>query len=92
MKGTPPHGCQATLAYQVAAGLGAFSPTETRQGSPVRGKESKGMQQSHGQTLLHLYGTCQGPAPGTGGSPWKAADGGNHRGWVKLGFSRINVA
>jgi hypothetical protein len=36
--------CQPTLAHQVTAGLGTFSPTEARQGSPVKGTGSLGRQ------------------------------------------------
>ena len=34
-----------TLAHPVSAGLGAFSPTHARQGSPVRGTEFTDRQQ-----------------------------------------------
>ena len=49
-----PHGYQPSLAHQIVIGLGAFSPTEARQGSLVRGKGSKGKQQSQSQLLLQL--------------------------------------
>jgi hypothetical protein len=39
-----PQMCQPTLAHQVTAGLGTFSPTEARQGSPVKGTGSLGRQ------------------------------------------------
>jgi hypothetical protein len=58
------------LAYQVAVGLGQSSPIEAGQGSPVRGKGSKGRQQSQRQLLLlgvphedqasHLLHMCRG--------------------------------
>ena len=48
------HGCKPTLAYQVVIGLGTSSSTEARQGCPIKGKESKGRQQSQRQPLLLL--------------------------------------
>jgi hypothetical protein len=53
-KGQASHGYQLTSAYQVAVELCAYSSVEPRQGSSVRGKESKGRQQSHRQFLLQL--------------------------------------
>ena len=54
------HDYQPTLAYQVTVGVGVSSPIEGRQGSPVRGKGSKGThegsQQNQRQPLLHLLG------------------------------------
>ena len=55
-RGEAYHGYQLTLAYQVAVGLGTTFPIETRKGSPVRGKESKGRQQSQRQLLFQLLG------------------------------------
>jgi hypothetical protein len=43
-----------TIAHQVAAGLGAFSPTEARQGDPVRRTGSIGRLQIQGQLWLQL--------------------------------------
>ena len=42
--GDVPPGYQPTLAPQVTTGLGVFSPTENRQGSPVTGIGSTGRQ------------------------------------------------
>ena len=52
-------GSKPTPAHQVAAGPNACSPTEARQGSPARGKGSKGRQQSQGLPLLQLLGDPQ---------------------------------
>lgn len=49
-----PSGYHLILAHQVTPGLGTSFPTETRQGSPVRGMGSSGRQQSQG----HCWGAC----------------------------------
>lgn len=40
------------FAYQFSVALDTFSPTESRYGSPVRGKGSKGRQENQRQPLL----------------------------------------
>jgi hypothetical protein len=57
--GRGPPGKQPTLAHQVTAGLGTSSPTEARQGSPVRDMGSTVRQQSQEQPQLQLLGNPQ---------------------------------
>ena len=47
-------GYQLALAYRIALRLGASSPIEARQGSPVGEKGPKGRQQNQRQPLLPL--------------------------------------
>lgn len=69
-----PSGYPPTLAHHVCAGLGSFSPTETRQGSPV-GKQNTQSDYNFRDSLCsscsggdpprncaaHLVQMCQGP-------------------------------
>ena len=50
--GEPPSGYHPTLTHQVDAGLGTLSPSEARQGYPVRGTGSTFRQQIQGQPPL----------------------------------------
>jgi hypothetical protein len=50
-KGQVPDGFQLTLAHQVPAGLGSFSPTEASQGNPVREMGSMVRQQRQRQEI-----------------------------------------
>ena len=57
-KGKHPLGTTTTptLGHPVTVGLSASSPTEAQPGSPVRGKGSKGRQQSQRQPMHPLLG------------------------------------
>jgi hypothetical protein len=54
-RGSPSPRNQPTLPNQVSAGLGTSSPSEARQGSPVRGIGSTGKQQSQGEPPLQVF-------------------------------------
>lgn len=51
-----PHGNKPSLAHKLSAWLGTSLPTEVRQASTSRGKESKRRQQCRRQTSMQLIG------------------------------------
>lgn len=59
-----PHCYQHTLAPHVTAGLGASSPTATRQGSPAKSQNQPLLHllgDPHGDHVAHLLHICRGP-------------------------------
>uniref|UniRef100_A0A8C6IJN4 Myosin IIIA n=1 Tax=Mus spicilegus TaxID=10103 RepID=A0A8C6IJN4_MUSSI len=56
-EGEGTQGYHPTLAHQVLGELSTSSPTEAQPGRPIKGRESKGGQQSQSQSLLQLLGT-----------------------------------